>query len=763
MPENVAKLAIVVGTKGVKESTKELDALTKRVKELEKGLKSNKKTTKAAGEQQKKFTTTIGSLRSALPATASAIYLVQQAYAILKGALDTVNEAYEKQFSSEIQLQAILKTTSNAIGFTTEEIYKMTDAWSSMTGINDSILNEAAAIGATFVDISKEVFPDLIEQALNMSTIFKQDLKQSIIQLGVATNNLQVSRLTRIGISFTDQQKKQIRVLRESGDVLGAQILIMEELEREIGGVAQAMGESSLGAIRKYNTAWENLFEELGEASTTAYATILQNMNMSGVVKQVSDAIGTINATNKITTLFDAGVLAENVEMGLVSFAELGAAYKTYIKLVTAAENRAESALLPSAVASAEADAKVYTTLSIAVHNLTLRKKALEEQQKLDIAEAERLKKLKQEADAIALLAKQYEQYGKLKNRAELAGIDDKFEKQRRALEIEWLAIRKKAWEEHGLTVDQLNEKTGNYYATMLQLINVQEASAIAEQKIKDTDLYGSETRKNAEAYLLLVKDLERAVKGGLSQDDADNFLEQWVEDLHKAQLIFNDINAPRENKFMEGLIGGFDTAKERADLFAQSMENIGNIVEGLALDAIGASFYTIGDAIMRGSDATDDLGLSLLGMVGSAFEAASAQFLVAAATAFASKDYGTGATMLALAASTGIAGGVIGGALTQQDTATAKATVTDPLTATPPTDLGGSNKFGATDKTPINISILDSTGSSISAEESQNASGVKEISIIVDAAVNDGLGKGSYNDALVSGFDIQPVPLLTH
>ena len=103
------------------------------------------------------------------------------------------------------------------------------------------------------------MFPDAIEQALNMSTVFGQDLQQSMVQLGTALNDpIQgIGRLRRIGISFTEQQKNQIQTLMEANDVLGAQQVIIAELEREIGGVARAMGAGDIGVIEKFKTTWD--------------------------------------------------------------------------------------------------------------------------------------------------------------------------------------------------------------------------------------------------------------------------------------------------------------------------------------------------------------------------------------------------------------------------------------------------------------------------------------------------------------------------
>jgi hypothetical protein len=97
---------------------------------------------------------------------------------------------------------------------------------------------------------------------LNMSTKMGTDLQSSAVQLGKALNNPieGISALTRVGIQFTDAQKEQIKTLTEAGDIMGAQKIILAELETQFGGSAEAQA-TSLG---KAKVAVGNLAESVG-------------------------------------------------------------------------------------------------------------------------------------------------------------------------------------------------------------------------------------------------------------------------------------------------------------------------------------------------------------------------------------------------------------------------------------------------------------------------------------------------------------------
>jgi hypothetical protein len=88
------------------------------------------------------------------------------------------------------------------------------------------------------------------------------DLKSSSILVGKALNDpiKGLTALTRVGVSFTDQQKKNITSLVDQGNVMGAQKIILGELQSEFGGTAAA--QATMGD--KVTVAWKNIEENIG-------------------------------------------------------------------------------------------------------------------------------------------------------------------------------------------------------------------------------------------------------------------------------------------------------------------------------------------------------------------------------------------------------------------------------------------------------------------------------------------------------------------
>jgi hypothetical protein len=90
------------------------------------------------------------------------------------------------------------------------------------------------------------------------------DAESAAKMLGKALNDPErgLTALSRAGVTFSQQQKEQIRTLTEGGDVLKAQQLILAEVESQVGGVAAATATG----IDQFNVYFDNLKEELGLA-----------------------------------------------------------------------------------------------------------------------------------------------------------------------------------------------------------------------------------------------------------------------------------------------------------------------------------------------------------------------------------------------------------------------------------------------------------------------------------------------------------------
>jgi hypothetical protein len=126
------------------------------------------------------------------------------------------------------------------------------------------------------------------------------DLKGAMIQIGKAMNDpiKGMAALAQSGVSFTGAQQKMIEKLQKSGDIVGAQKIILEELKGEFGGAAVAMGDTFGG---KMTQLWNKL-GDIGEAIGSALIPVLADLAewLSTIVDWVGDNEDTIQEWGEV-------------------------------------------------------------------------------------------------------------------------------------------------------------------------------------------------------------------------------------------------------------------------------------------------------------------------------------------------------------------------------------------------------------------------------------------------------------------------------
>jgi hypothetical protein len=162
----------------------------------------------------------------------------------------------------------VLKSTGGAAGMTATEVNDLATSLSEVTRFEDDAIVAGESMLLTFTNIGEDVFPQATETMLDMSQALGQDMQSSAIQLGKALNDpiKGMTALQRVGVTFTEAQKDQIKAMVEAGDVMGAQKVILAELSKEFGGSARAAGQTFGGQMDILTNKLGNVKEEVGLA-----------------------------------------------------------------------------------------------------------------------------------------------------------------------------------------------------------------------------------------------------------------------------------------------------------------------------------------------------------------------------------------------------------------------------------------------------------------------------------------------------------------
>lgn len=188
--------------------------------------------------------------------------------AILGQVKDVFAAASESRKIAALTAQ-VIKTTGGAAKITADQVADLSGALARKTGVDDEVIQSGANLLLTFSKVRNEagkgndVFNRATGLANDMAVALGTDMESASLQLGKALNDpvKGITALTRAGVSFTQEQKDQVKAMVASGDVLGAQKLILEEVGAQFGGAAEA----AASPMDKLKVVVGDLQEKLGD------------------------------------------------------------------------------------------------------------------------------------------------------------------------------------------------------------------------------------------------------------------------------------------------------------------------------------------------------------------------------------------------------------------------------------------------------------------------------------------------------------------
>jgi len=182
-------------------------------------------------------------------------------YEGIKTLLSGVNTNTNLWNSSQSQIINSLKNTTDAVGLTVEQM----DALAESTSANvDATAAQNLAAENTLLNyktIGQTVFPLAVGQIDNLATALAnvsgksvasaQNYTQAARQLGKALENptAGMSAFSRVGVTFSAVQIAQIKALQTSGDLIGAQTLLLSDLADVVRGKASTAADTFLGKL----------------------------------------------------------------------------------------------------------------------------------------------------------------------------------------------------------------------------------------------------------------------------------------------------------------------------------------------------------------------------------------------------------------------------------------------------------------------------------------------------------------------------------
>ena len=221
--------------------------------------------------------------------------------AVIGGVVAGVNAAAGEE-TAIMRLEAAHRATQGAVGMTVEQLRQLATEMMNLTGIEDDNFMAVEALAMTYGNITAETMPRFLSVAADMATMFGGDLTSSARALALALSAGEdgLMRLRRQGVIFTDEQREMIATLWEAGDTLGAQNVVLTELEGRFGGTAVDALNTFEGRVQQLKTSLNELMEGIG------------NLNIGGrtIIEWLTDATASANliitASGRIDAAFES-------------------------------------------------------------------------------------------------------------------------------------------------------------------------------------------------------------------------------------------------------------------------------------------------------------------------------------------------------------------------------------------------------------------------------------------------------------------------
>lgn len=184
---------------------------------------------------------------------------------------------------SMAKVNAALIATGRQAQFTGTEIEQMSARIALSTLESEDAIRQAATQLLTFRNVGKEVFEDVLKSATDMAAAGFGTVESEAVKLAKALEDPRQSltSLSRSGITFTRQQRQLIISLVESGRQAEAMAKILETVNGQVGGIAEAAARDTMaGQFDSIGQAMRQATRDIGAAvaAFTGLDKLLENL-----------------------------------------------------------------------------------------------------------------------------------------------------------------------------------------------------------------------------------------------------------------------------------------------------------------------------------------------------------------------------------------------------------------------------------------------------------------------------------------------------
>jgi hypothetical protein len=247
----------------------------------------------------------VGAVAGAV-AVGGGIALLTKAFTAGSASLEELNQVQGRT-------AAVIKSTGGVAGQSAGDIRKLAEEMENLSTNDDKAVQGAENMLLTFTGIGPKAFKPATQAVIDLNAAMgggDEGLQHTAIQVGKALNDpiKGVGALSRVGVSFTAQQKAQIKTLVDHNKTLDAQKIILAELNKEFGGQGRVFGTGPAAEARRLADAEEDLSRSFAEKLAPAVSNVrraltgaLANPGVIAGIGRIGDAIAGVFTADRVT------------------------------------------------------------------------------------------------------------------------------------------------------------------------------------------------------------------------------------------------------------------------------------------------------------------------------------------------------------------------------------------------------------------------------------------------------------------------------
>lgn len=229
------------------------------------------------------------------------------------------SDLWDKQAQAIANVEATIKSTGGSAGRTLEQLEQQAINLQQNTFFGDeAILRGVTAQMLTFTNITGKSFDRAQQVALDVTAKLRgleaseTDLQSTTIMLSKALNDpvANLGALGRAGIQFSETQKNMIKSMARSGNMMGAQNIILQELETQYGGTASALTKTGKGMELQVKNLTGDVMELIGKGILPLRLEFLQFVKaiLPTIKSHLPAFIGAVKKVAKILVVVGGAV-----------------------------------------------------------------------------------------------------------------------------------------------------------------------------------------------------------------------------------------------------------------------------------------------------------------------------------------------------------------------------------------------------------------------------------------------------------------------